>query len=181
MNQFWKERYFNRKNWILDENYRLDLNALETLVVLNIEHFNEFNLLIDLGLLANACHSTQIEIDKVLTKLINKGYLRIEMVEDKVIYNTDGLYLSAHVGKDDQSTDIIEIYENEFKRPLSATEIDKLNYWLSQLDYAFLVHALREAAIYRKLSFSYIERILIDWTKNKITLEQLNSGKRNDR
>jgi len=181
MNQFWKERYFNRKNWILEENYRLDLNALETLVLLNIEHFNEFNLLIDLSLMSNVCHSTQADIDKVLTKLINKGYLKIEMLEDKILYNTDGLYQITDVKKDDQSTDIIEIYEHEFKRPLSATEIDKLNYWLTQLEYAFLIHALREAAIYRKLSFSYIERILIDWTKNKVTLEQLNSGKRNDR
>jgi DNA replication protein len=180
MNQFWKERYFNRKNWILEENYRLDLNALETLVIINIEHFNEFNLLIDLNLLSNACNCTQTEIDKVLTKLINKGYLKIEMVEDKVLYNTDGLYQFKNYKQDDQSTDIIEIYEKEFKRPLSATEIDKLNYWLSQLDYAFLIHALREAAIYRKFSFPYIERILIDWTKKKITLEQLNSGKRND-
>jgi DnaD/phage-associated family protein len=181
MNQYWKERYFNRKNWILEENYRLDLTALETLVLLNIEHFNEFNLLIDLSLMSNVCHSTQTEIDKVLTKLINKGYLKIEMLKDKVLYNTDGLYQITDIKKDDQSTDIIEIYEHEFKRPLSAAEIDKLNYWLTQLEYAFLIHALREAAIYRKLSFSYIERILIDWTKNKVTLEQLNSGKRNDR
>lgn len=181
MNQIWKERYFNRKNWILEENYRLDLNSLETLVLLNIEHFNEFDILIDLNLLSNVCHSTQSEIDKALTILINKGYLKIEMIDDKVLYNTDGLFQIKNTKLDDQSTDIIEIYENEFKRPLSATEIDKLNYWLTQLDYAFLIHALREAAIYRKLSFPYIERILIEWTKNKITLEQLNSGKRNDR
>ena len=78
------------------------------------------------------------------------------------------------------TTDIIEIFENEFKRPLSTNEIDKINYWLSQVDYAYLIHALREAIIYRKLSFPYIERILLDWVKNKVTLEQLNAGKRNE-
>ena len=174
------KRYFNRKNWILEENYLLDLTPLETLVLLNIEHFNEFRLPIDLNQFARSCNSSTSDIDKALTQLIYRGYLKIEMAQDTVVYNTDALYELIEVKQTEVTTDIIEIFENEFKRPLSTNEIDKINYWLSQVDYAYLIHALREAIIYRKLSFPYIERILLDWVKNKVTLEQLNAGKRNE-
>lgn len=180
MNQFWEKRYFNRKNWILEENYRLDLKPIETIVLLNIEHFNEFQLPIDLNQLAYVCNSNQTEIDQSLTQLMLKGYLKIEMVHDKVVYNTDALFEMKRFKEDEQTTNIVEIYQNEFKRPLSGAELDKLNYWLTQVDYAYLIHALREAVIYRKLNFSYIDRILLKWVKDKITLDQLNSGKRND-
>lgn len=180
MNQFKHKNYFNRKNWILEENYSLDINPLETLVLLNIEHFNEFNLSIDLNNLAKACNVSLNDIDKALTQLIYKGYLKIEMTKDKVNYNTDGLYDKQSKIDQEQTSDIIEIFESEFKRPLSTNEIDKINYWLSQLDYAYLIHALRESIIYRKVSFPYIERILLDWVKNNVTLEQLNAGKRNE-
>lgn len=180
MNQLLHKRYFNRKNWILEENYHLDLTALETLVLLNIEHFNEFNLAIDLNQLSNACNTSTNEIDKAITQLIYNGYLKIEMTQDNVVYNTDGLYDKATHIDQEVTSDILEIFEGEFKRPLSTNEIDKINYWLSQLDHAFLIHALREAVIYRKVSFPYIERILLDWVKNNVTLEQLNAGKRNE-
>jgi DNA replication protein len=180
MNKFWDKRYLDRKIWILEENYRLDIKPIETLVLLNIEHFNMFNLPIDLNQLAYVCHSNQSEIDQALTLLIQKGYLKIEMGNDKVIYNTDSLYQQTHLKQDESTNNIVEIYENEFKRPLSASELDKLNYWLTQVEYAFLIHALREAVIYRKLNFNYIDRILMQWVKQNVTLEQLNSGKRND-
>lgn len=180
MNKLSQKRYFNRKNWILEENYRLDLTQLETLVLLNIEHFNEFNLPIDLNQFASACNSTTTEVDKALTQLIYKGFLKIEMIQDNVVYNTDGLYELIEKNNPEMASDILEIYENEFKRPLSTNEIDKINYWLSQLDHAYLIHALREAVIYRKVSFPYIERVLLTWVKDKVTLEQLNAGKRNE-
>lgn len=175
-----QKNYFNRKNWILEEGYKLDLSPLEILVVLNIEHFNEFDLSIDLNQLSRVCNSSTTEIDKTLSQLINKGFLKIDIESDKVIYNTNRIYDMQNKIDDEQTSDIIEIFENEFKRPLSTNEIDKINYWLSQLDYAYLIHALREAIIYRKISFPYIERILLDWVKNNVTLEQLNAGKRNE-
>lgn len=180
MKEFIQKNYFNRKNWILEESYKLDLCPLEVLIILNIEHFNEFNLPIDLNQLSRVCNSSTGEIDKSLSNLIRKGYLKIEILQDKVVYNTSGIYDIQKQVDDEQTSDIIEIFESEFKRPLSTNEIDKINYWLSQLDYAYLIHALREAIIYRKVSFPYIERILLDWVKNNVTLDQLNAGKRNE-
>ena len=73
---------------------------------------------------------------------------------------------------------IIDLFEREFKRPLSAHEIDKLNDWLMKVDHAYLVHALREALIYQKLNFNYIDRILVKWLDNKVSLQDLDAGKK---
>jgi len=180
MNKFINKSYFNRKNWILEEGYNLDLSPLEMLILLNIEHLNEFNLTIDLNQLSRVCNSSQAEIDKALSHLIHNGCLMIEINQDKVVYNIDSIFQMPNKMDHEQSSDIIDIFESEFKRPLSTNEIEKINYWLSQLDYAYLIHALRESIIYRKVSFPYIERILLDWVKNNVTLEQLNAGKRNE-
>jgi len=51
-----QKNYFNRKNWKLEEGYKLDLSPLAILVVLNIEHFNEFDLSIDLNQLSRVCN-----------------------------------------------------------------------------------------------------------------------------
>ena len=45
--------------------------------------------------------------------------------------------------------------------------------------YDYVVHALREAVIYRQLKFPYIDRILNQWLKDGFSLEDLNAGKRN--
>ncbi len=42
--------------------------------------------------------------------------------------------------------DLIDLYQKEFKRTLSSTEIDKLNDWLTRMDRAFLVHAFTGSA-----------------------------------
>lgn len=70
----------------------------------------------------------------------------------------------------------LEIIETEFKRTLSSTEIDKINYWFDQVGYKYLEHALRETIINRKTSVAYMEAILKDWTKKEITVEMLNQG-----
>lgn len=72
--------------------------------------------------------------------------------------------------------EIIDLIETEFKRPLSSTDIEKINYWFDQVGYKYLEHALRETIINRKTSVAYMEAILKDWSKKGITVETLNQG-----
>ena len=72
--------------------------------------------------------------------------------------------------------ELIDLIETEFKRPLSSTDIEKINYWFDQVGYKYLEHALRETIINRKTSVAYLEAILKDWTKKGITVEMLNQG-----
>jgi len=77
----------------------------------------------------------------------------------------------------DELMDLFDIFQQEFKRPLSGTEIDKINYWVDKVGDKYIIHALRESLIANKLSIAYIDAILVSWTSKKFTLEDLNSNK----
>ncbi len=59
-----------------------------------------------------------------------------------------------------QSDDIFELFETEFKKPLSQSQMVRISEWLRIYDKDSIIDALREASINEKLSLSYIEKIL---------------------
>lgn len=82
-----------------------------------------------------------------------------------------------NVNDSSETLELFEIFQQEFKRPLSSTEIDKINYWIDMVGDKYIIHALRESLIVNKLSIAYIEAILVSWTNKKYTLGDLNSNK----
>lgn len=178
-NAWWKEKYIDTRAWILDNVRQLNLEADEALILLLIETANMHQEDINLNQLALRSNMQIKDVDAILTKLVRKGYLNIEIADNRVHYDLSGLFTSKQVDISAETSDIVEVYEREFKRPLSTHEIEKLNDWLMKVDYAYLIHALREAIIYHKMNFSYIDRILMQWVNDKVTLEQLNAGERN--
>ncbi|MFG6222288.1 DnaD domain-containing protein, partial [Staphylococcus aureus] len=60
--------------------------------------------------------------------------------------------------------------EDTFARPLSPYEIETLNQWIDvdKHDTAIIQAALDEANSLNKLSFKYIDRILLNWKKNNV-------------
>lgn len=80
----------------------------------------------------------------------------------------------AQVQEAEQS-DIFTAFENEFGRPLSPMEYESITSWLDQDRYSeeLILMALREAVFAGKLHFRYIDRILINWARQRIqTAEQ---------
>lgn len=73
--------------------------------------------------------------------------------------------------------DLIELFENEFKRPLTSTELDKLSYLIDKVGIQYTIHALREAMIYRVHKFQYIESVVLSWIAKGLKLNDLNEGK----
>ncbi|GFR36932.1 DNA replication protein DnaD [Insulibacter thermoxylanivorax] len=70
---------------------------------------------------------------------------------------------------------IFYIFEQEFGRPLSPMEVDMINGWIDQDRYPepLILAALKESVFAGKVSFRYIDRILLDWNRNNIhTVEQ---------
>jgi DNA replication protein len=94
-----------------------------------------------------------------------------------VSYNLNALFEDKKVPL--INGDLLAIFEREFSRPLSSHEIDKLTDWRNRLNDEYVVLALREALIYNKLNFAYIDRILSTWLNEGTTLQQLHDGKRN--
>lgn len=175
---WWQERYIDRKAWILENVRALNLEPGETLVLLLIETANSHHDEISLHQLAQRSNLEVQAVDRLLSQLVRKGHLTLQVEDNHVHYDLSGLYSSPLNDIQPETSDLVEIYEREFKRPLSTREISKLNDWLAKVDYDFLIHALREAIIYHKLNFDYIDRILVKWVNDKVTLEALNAGER---
>lgn len=71
--------------------------------------------------------------------------------------------------------DLFKIFETEFARPLSPMECEMISGWLDDDRYPLelILHALKEAVFAGKLHFRYIDRILLEWQRNRIrTVEQ---------
>ncbi len=178
-NRFWQEPYFDRIAWILENIEYIELSAIEALVVLQLEHMRKNNLSIDLKVLAKRCKVEPAAIDLILDALTRKGYLTLEVKHSEVSYALDGLYESPRAGVTDADS-VFKLFEQEFGRPLSSSEIDKLADWIDRTSAKMCIHALREAVMYRKLNFNYVDKILTQWVKTGVTLDQLNEGRRND-
>lgn len=178
-NNFWQEPYFDRIAWILENIEHIELTSIECLVVLQLEHMRKNNLPTDLGELAKRCKVETEAIDMILASLTRKGYLSLEVKHSEVIYSLDGLYQSPLAGMVDADA-VFKLFEQEFGRPLSSAELDKLVDWIDRTSPDICIHALREAVMYRKLNFNYIDKILSQWIQTGVTIDQLNEGRRND-
>lgn len=170
-------QYINQQDWILDHIHPLNLKPLELTVLLLIEKSNRLHESIDPQKIVALSMLSSSEVDKAITALIHKTLIKLEMTQNSILYHVT---LPLHESFTDLSEhgSLIQLIEKEFKRPLVAHELDKLNDWLIRLSADFVIHALREAIIYQKLSFAYMDKILLNWLSEGITLDQLNKGLR---
>lgn len=67
--------------------------------------------------------------------------------------------------------DLFTVFESEFARPLSPMEYETIVGWLDQDKYSdsLIMTALKEAVFAGKVHFRYIDRILMEWQRNRIT------------
>jgi DNA replication protein len=177
MSKWYEEAHIDQRIWVLDHLGSLNLNAEEALTALELVHFNDLKRQVNLEVLSKSSGLSHEKLDKAMAGLSRKGYLNIKINRQEVAYIIDGLFEEKTLLT--SNTDLIDLFQKEFKRTLSSTEMDKINDWVTRVDRAFIVHALREALMHNKVNFTYIDRILAQWQKDKTTIEQLNAGKRN--
>lgn len=69
------------------------------------------------------------------------------------------------------SPNLFVLFEQEFGRPLTPMEYETINSWLDQDQYAeeLIRFALKESVFAGKLHFRYIDRILLEWSRNRVT------------
>ncbi|MBN3527566.1 DnaD domain-containing protein [Paenibacillus apiarius] len=65
---------------------------------------------------------------------------------------------------------LFNIFEKEFGRPLSPMECETIAGWIDQDRYPeeLILLALKEAVFAGKVHFRYIDRILLEWNRNRI-------------
>ncbi|WP_163654095.1 DnaD domain-containing protein [Listeria sp. PSOL-1] len=169
----------------------LSLDEKELLLLLQIDSFhahgNSFPMIEELSERMTLSLS---ETAKVLESLLQRGFVTIERSGEQVIsesYSLESLWkklwhyyesknLAAKAERVvTEETNLYCLFETEFGRPLSPFEAETMAAWLDQdhLPVELVKEALKEAVISGKLTFRYIDRILLDWKKLNIkTVEE---------
>lgn len=81
----------------------------------------------------------------------------------------------AENGEERADAELFRVFEQEFGRPLSPMECETISAWLDQDRYSheLILAALKEAVFAGKVNFRYIDRILFEWSRNRVrTVEQ---------
>lgn len=109
------------------------------------------------------------------SKLSDKGFLKLEIIKiDKVReehISLDNLYKKLGfliVNEEDKQTNIYDIFEKEFGRPLSPIEYEIISNLDKNYSEELILLALKEAIFNGAISLKYVDRILSDWKKKNI-------------
>ncbi|UFJ42731.1 DnaD domain protein [Brevibacillus humidisoli] len=185
-------------NLLLKTYKRLSLTDEEMMLIIHLLSFQQVgNRFPTIQQLENRLSMPSMRLIQLLQKLIKEGWLTIDEEVDKQTglryenYNLEPLYQKlAQCLKDEElavmetvassretavgtaeSTGLYNQFEQAFGRPLSPFEIETLHIWVEQDKYSeeLIVAALREAAAVGKLYIRYIDRILLEWQRQKIS------------
>jgi len=177
----------------------LGLNHSEVMLLLQIlicseGEGNDFPTPVEL---AEVMGSTSRQVEGWLGRLIKDGFLSIDdFVEPGTgiqgeRYNWSGWLMKAaewetvrkrearkssepstmRKTKPKPDTNLFSVFEQEFGRLLSPMECETISAWLDQDNYSeeIILFALKESVFAGKLSLRYIDRILMEWSRNRIT------------
>ncbi|MFD1178774.1 DnaD domain-containing protein [Paenibacillus puldeungensis] len=136
-------------------------------------------------------------LSPVIRRLLKEGWISIDEITDESTgiqserYNLSGMYsrlgqylaeveITARqneaaremetVQQEERERNLFVIFEKEFGRPLSPMECETISVWMDQDKYPeeLIRLALKEAVFAGKVHFRYINRILFEWSRNRI-------------
>ena len=161
------------------------LSISESFVLLQLWHliYHEKKLISDEDLV-EALSSDEHEILEILAGLITKNCIGYSEKNGKMTYNLEPLINSIFNEESDNKpipkgkSKVFASFESEFKRPLSPIEIDLIDEWLEIKEYPedMIFEVLKVAVSNAKLSFKYIDHILIDWAKKGVKTQKENQA-----
>lgn len=173
---------------LLDHYNELGLNETELVILIKLLHASETsNKQPSIETLQQGSSLDSREITSIIQTLIQHGLLELNVNKDEEgkfteYMNLDQFYdrLSEimqqmnekqveHESELEFNT-LFQKIEQAFGRPLSPYEIETLNQWLDidKHDLSVIQAALNEAESQNKMSFKYIDRILLNWKKNNV-------------
>ncbi|ECQ6352014.1 TPA: DnaD domain-containing protein [Listeria innocua] len=174
---------------VLVKNYAaIGLNEIELVLLLQIQSFAaEAEFFPSMEMLTDRTTLRLEDTIKTMDSLLKKGVVAIEQSKDTSLmiseqYNLEPLWgklvafyenIEADNRQDlevEQQTNLYSLFEAEFGRPLSPMEAEMLSAWVDQdrTSPDLIKEALKEAVISQKLNFRYIDRILLNWSKQGV-------------
>ncbi len=161
----------------------LDLSISESYVLLQLWYliYHEKKTISDEDLVI-ILSTDENEILGILAGLISKNCISYSEKNGKMTYNLEPLIESFFIEEDNNlkiqegKSKIFISFEAEFKRPLSPIEIDLLDEWTEEKAYPenMILEVLKVAVSNGKLSFKYIDHILIDWAQKGVASNKEN-------
>lgn len=161
MMKWYEQKYVNRRDWILDNLENLKLSPQELTVVMTIDFYNENRTEITMDILEKKTGLGKDELNRTISVLCARHYLDIMASSRNVQFKLDGLF-DTDVAKDVRVMDspLIELFAEEFGRPMTPNEMQKISEWNRVYPRKAIIYALREASAYQKKSMSYVESVL---------------------
>lgn len=156
---WWKKAHINRRDWIIDHFHELDISHEEMAILLMIDLLNQQQEIINPQKLSQKLKLSEKKCDSLLHTLMSKKMVEIQTNNHEITLSIDGIFaLSSPY--DHLNHDLLNAFEKEFGRPLSANEMMTLNNLKKNYNEKLIIYGLREAIINQKLSMNYIERIV---------------------
>ena len=161
MKKWYQESYFDRKNWILENFDKLNLNADETLLILLVDLCKTYKKAITYDYLMKKLGKNMKQIDTIVAGLVNKHYLKISSNSKGLIFDFDEIFeFDPDKYEISDNKDIFDTVSEVFGKPLSPTELQKITELLGVYGEKKIIEALRLAEAKRTYKIAYIEGIL---------------------
>ena len=161
MKKWYKESYFDREKWILENFNKLNLDAEETLLLLLIDLCKTSRKAITYDYLTEKLHKTTREIDRIIASLVAKHYLKLSTNSKGLVFDIEGIFeFDPDKYEIAENKNLYDTTEEVFGRPLSSSELQKMNDLINEFGQNAFIDALRISEAQRKVKMAYIEGIL---------------------
>lgn len=177
----WSAPWFNRTAWIMEHLEEFQLEPQEFLVVMVINYLQETGQLITPDTIMAKTNLEERQLDEAMSSLSAKGYLAMETKNRQIRFLLNGLadlQQNQPIEGSPITQTLIREFSNEFGRPLSGSEMERILALGQDFEEDMILHALDEAAAYGKRSVSYIEAMLTEWRRRGLDAADIESGKR---
>ena len=163
---------------VLLTNYKdLKINEKDLIVLIYI--MNQKNNLFDPGSISSDLKISLPDVLEVIEKLNENNLVEINTCKNngvlEEIINLDCLYRKLAyliVNKEEnveRESNIYDLFEKEFARPISAIETELISSWLDNEYSEELIECALKEAVYNGVSnLRYIDKILYEWNKKGI-------------
>ena len=154
---------------------KLDLEGLDLILLLYFINQKD-NITFNITKISSDLNIESSKVLELINELNEKNYISIEMrkndngvieefISTELFYNKISSLLMDNQ-EDDNSNDIYSIFEKEFGRVLSPTEVEIVNKWTeNSISEELIKEALKEAILNGVHNMRYIDSILFNWTK----------------
>lgn len=161
MKKWYKEPYFDRKAWIMENCDKLNLSSSEILLILFAEYARENRISLSYEYLTKKLNLSTEELDKVIVSLVDRHYLKLSTNSRSIVFDIDELFeYDPNKFEIAENKDLYDTLGDVFGRPLTTMELQKCNDLVGEFSESKLLEAVRIAEAQRKVKIAYIEAVL---------------------